>query len=355
MIKIKRFIGRKLDYITGILRVQMEIDRLAKKNQDIKIDYIYYEKPMNFIDFFSKRYILYPIKINKQTLDSETIIHIGHQHLGDLALFSDKKRTIISCMDIFNFYERNNWRNPIFLQKYARLGMKKCNYIISISDFTKQELINKFNIPQEKIEVIKLATNPRIFFPIPQEKRTEIEPFYPNDKKILFVGTEEYRKDVFTLFKAFYLIKKQVKNIKLIRVGSPMYPDIIKNLGLEKDIIYIKNINNERLNEIYNLCDIFVFPSIYEGFGLPGLEAASSGIPVICSDIQIFREIYQDFPIYFPPRDYKSLAIKILESIYDEPLLQEMIKKGFRVASLYSWENSANKYINLLKNIVNNL
>lgn len=355
--EIKTFIGRKIDYINGIVRRQIEIDRYLKNRKDIKLSYEYYTKPKNPIDFLSKRYLLYPYytQRNKKKFNDDIVYHISFQHLGDLAFFLDRNKTLITCYDIFNFIEKShNIRNTVFAQKYALLGLKRCKYIASISDFTKNELITRFAIPQERITVIKCAINHDIFRPIPQNKLNEIRPLLPSYRKILHVGTEEQRKDIPTLIKAFYLIKKKFKKIKLIRVGPSNYIGLIKKLGLEKDILYLNNVSNDRLREIYNLCDLFVFPSTYEGFGFPGLEAAACGTPVICTKIPIFREIYQDFPLYFPTKNYKILAKIILENLNNETLKQDKIKVGLKIAKKYSWKKSAEEYVSLIKFIIEN-
>jgi glycosyltransferase involved in cell wall biosynthesis len=354
--EIKTFMGRKLDYINGILRRQIEIDKFLKNRKDINLTYEFYDAPKNPIDFLSKRYILYPYNAyyKAKTLKDDILFHVSFQNLADLALFLDKERTFITCYDIFNFLEKNTIKNSIFAQKYALMGLKRCKHIISISDFTKNELISRFGISKEKISVIKCAINHDIFYPIPQDKVSSINSLYPNYKKILHVGTEVNRKDISTLFKSFYLIKKKFKNIKLIRVGPKSYPTFIKSLGLEKDIIYFSNIDNKKLREIYNLCDLFIFPSIYEGFGFPGLEAAACGTPVICSDIPIFKELYRDFPLYFPVQDFKILSNLILNSIDNENLKKEMSIKGLKIANRYQWKKSAEKYIQFTKRIIEN-
>lgn len=355
MIYIRTFIGRKLNYIDGILRRQIELDRYLKLRPDIKLTYEYYEKPNNFIDYLSKRYLLYPYYSKEREINENYVNHITAQFLGELAFFLDCKRTMITCHDIYTFIEKGNVKNPYFVQKYSLLGLKKCSFIISVSNFTKKELVDKLKIPKEKIIVIKNSINREMFQPISENDINKVEPLYSEFKKILYVGTESERKDFLTLLKAFYLISKKIKNIKLIRVGQPMHSHVIKALGLEKNIIYLHGVSNERLKELYNLCDFFVFPSLYEGWGFPGLEAASCGTPVICSDIPIFREIYRDFPLYFPPRDFKTLAKIILNDIDNESLKIELSKKGIEQSKLYSWEKNSMKYLKLSKYIIENL
>jgi len=355
--EIKTFIGRKLNYINGILRVHLELSKPLKEIKDLKFSYEYYNAPKNPLDFFAKRYIQYPLScyhISKKTGDN-TVFNISYQNLGDLGHFLDLKKTILTCADVYSLIEKKSIMYPWFLQKYWLSGLKRCNYFISISDFTKHEMISKYRISDEKIVVIKCAVNREIFKPIQENKFPTLKPLYPGFKKILYVGTEERRKNFITLLKAFYLVKKRYHNIKLIRIGAPRHSEMIRKLNLEDDVIYLTNIDNTRLVEIYNLCDLFVFPSVYEGFGLPGLEAIACKLPVLCSDTAIFREIYQNFPIYFPAMDYENLAQQILNTIDNESIKQEIVKNGLDVLKRYSWEKSAKLYYKLSKKVLDNL
>ncbi|MHA1251824.1 MAG: glycosyltransferase family 4 protein [Candidatus Helarchaeota archaeon] len=352
MLYIRTFIGRKLNYINGILRRQIELDRPLKENPNVKLTYEYYIAPRNPIDFISKRFFLFPYYGKKKDIGKNTINHLTFQELGDLAYYLDKERTIATCHDIFYFLEKKNYKKPLFLKKYIIGGLKRCKYIIAISEFTKSELIQKLKIKQEKIIVIKNGLNHKMFYPIEKKEINKVEPILPGYKKILHVGYEMERKNFITLLKAFYIIRRLGHNIKLIRVGESRYSHLIKNLGLEKHIIYLRNISDNRLREIYNLCDLYVYPSLYEGWGAPGLEAAACGTPVICSDIPIFREIYQDYPIYFPPKDYKILAEHILNVINNDDKKREMGKKGLEIVKQYSWEKATKQYLKLIKNIL---
>ena len=352
MIKIRTLIGRKLDYINGILRRQIELDRYLHTREDVQLEYLYYDAPLNPIDYISKRYVLYPYYSRRGMNDKNVVNHLTFQYLGDLGHFLNQDNTIITCHDIFTFLENSNFRNPFFVRAYSREGLKKCKYIVAISEFTKQELISKLGIRKDKIIVIKNGMNQEIFKPIKNMDLQTVEPLYPESKKILHVGTEVDRKNILTLLKALYLVKNKDPNIKLIRIGTPSFKNTIQQLGLEKNVHYITNISNERLNEIYNLCDVFVFPSTYEGWGAPGLEAASAGTPVICSDIPIFREVFQDFPRFFPAKDFQKLANLISEIINDESQKSSMSKRGIEVTKQYSWKKSSTSYLELAKRVL---
>ncbi len=353
--EIRTYIGRKLNYVNGILRRQIELDRHLKQRENLKLTYSYYVRPKNPIDFLTKRYILYPLLMKYRQKDEEkkdVIYHITSQFLGVLVNFSNKDKTITTCHDIFSFIEKNNPKNPPFIQKYGLMGLKKSTIIISISQFTKTELISKFGIDEKKITVIKNGINRKMFRKISSEETSRIVPLFPRYNKLLYVGTEVPRKGFPILLKALYRVKKELKKVKLIRIGNCEHREMIRNLGLEDDIIYLKDISNKRLVEIYNVSDLFVFPSLYEGWGAPGLEAASCGTLVICSDIPIFREVYQDFPVYFPVKNDKKLAEKILYYLKNKSLTEEKGLKGIELAEKYSWQDSSREYLNLLNNIL---
>ncbi len=350
--EILNYIGRKLDNINGILRRQIELDKRLINQRNIGISYLYYKPPKNQIDFLYKRFFNYPIQCKLSSNKNEVINHIPAQFHSDLVHFLDKSKTIVTCHDIYTFLEKKNIRNNSLLQKYILSGLKKCRYIIAISEFTKNELIKRLGFPKEKIKVIKNGINKKMFYPISDEKLLKINSFYPEYFKILHVGTEETRKNFLSLLKSYYIVKKRIKKILLIRIGKPIFQDLIKKMGLEKNIIYLNGITNDRLREIYNLCNILVFPSIYEGWGAPGLESASSGLPVLCSDIPVFREIYKDFPIYFPPFNYKKLAELIIDIYKDQDLRISMRERGLEIVKIYSWEKAAEEYFKFISGLL---
>jgi glycosyltransferase involved in cell wall biosynthesis len=315
MLYIRKIMGRELEYINGYYRVQVEMDKILYDYDDIVMLYHYYQQPKNIIDHFIKRLVKYPRFLRKS--ESKDIVnHIIVQHLSDLA------RKL----------------NPDMTLK----GLKKCKHIIAISEFTKQEAIEKLGIDEKKITVIKCGVNRDIFHPIESSITTK-------KLKILHVGTEGGRKDFLTLLYAFQEVKKYDKDAVLIRVGKPEYINKIKELGLENDIKYISNISDNDLNLLYNFVDLFVFPSIYEGYGLSIMESLSCGTPVICSDIPVFREIYGDSVTYFPVKDHLSLAVKILASGLNKKSKDIIIEKGLKLAEENKWKGCANQYLNYIK------
>jgi len=354
---VRNLIGKLLDKPNEIwkdFRKQLEQDQYLNRKYDIEISYQFFISN-NPLDYLVKRYLMYPLNIYLfRNQPKETIFQIHFQFLGDLALYTSNKKTIITCHDIYNFFNTGGLKNPKIRQKYALFGLKKSSLIIAISNFTKNELIRRLNIPEEKIVVIKNAINREMFRPLYNNQITHFTELDDNSKKILYVGNETNRKNFQTLIKGFFLAKRQIPNLKFIRVGQPTeyHLKLIKTMNLIEDFVYLNNVSNIELAELYNLSDLYVTASVYEGFGLPVLEAASCGTPVICSGIPTFRELYKDFPLYFPPYDYKKLSDLIITTINNEDLKKKLSKEGIRISKKYNWEKSAEKYYNVLKSLL---
>ena len=344
MIRIRKVMGRELPFLVGYSRIQKEMDDLLCEHDDIEMFYHYYRTPKNIIDHFIKRLITYPRFLRKSE-EEKTINHIIVQHLSDLALKLNPDRTIIHLLDVWNFLEHSGLRNSSLVNNIRLKGLKSCKHIIAISEFSKNEAIEKLGIEEDRITVIKCGVNRNVFHPV-----NFIHPIVfanPDTFSILHVGTEGGRKDFITLLHSFMEIKEYIKNAILIRVGKPKYMDGIKNLGLENDIIYVSEISDEDLNILYNSVNLFICPSSYEGYGLPIMEALSAGTPVICSDIPVFKEIYKDCVTYFPVNNHVELSDKILRFWNNVDRIPA--SKGIFLAMNNTWKKCANQYFNYIK------
>ena len=339
MLKIRKVMGRELDFLTGYSRVQSEMDNILYDRDDIEMYYHYYRHPRNIIDHFYKRLIWYP-RILRKYEDEYTVNHIIVQHLSDLARKLNPDKTIIHLLDIWNFLKHSGIRNSSLVNRLRLKGLKSCKHIIAISEFTKQEAVQKLGIEEDRITVIKCGVNRDIFHPISITK-PKIE------LTLLHVGTESGRKEFMTLLCALREITKYVKDVLLIRVGKPEYKKEIKELGLKSNILYTSEMSDVNLNKMYNGIDLFISPSSYEGFGLSIMEALSAGTPVICSDIPVYKEIYGDCVEYFPVNNYIELSEKIIRFWNNKDRIP--VSKGIFLAQLNTWEKFANQYLKYIK------
>ncbi|MBD3843097.1 MAG: glycosyltransferase family 4 protein, partial [Campylobacterales bacterium] len=176
--------------------------------------------------------------------------------------------------------------------------------------------------------------------------------------QILYVGSLNERKNFIGVLKAFDLLNKN--EYKLVIVGnffgtfnlSNEAQEYINRAKNNPNIEFKQGVSNEELVKIYNQSKIFLFPSFYEGFGLPVLEAISCGTPVICSNVSSLPEVGGDAVIYCNPYDVDDIKNKIELVLNDENLQTEMIQKGLNRSKLFSWEKSAQGHIKIFKELL---
>jgi len=226
-----------------------------------------------------------------------------------------------------------------YLKKMLEATARRSAKILTLSESSKKDIVNIFNITPEKISITYCGSeNVNL-----KNCRGE-GPFAPIDKYILFVGQFHKRKNIPTLIKAFELAKKRL-NIphKLYLVGRPGddYENIVKlreKSACVGDIKIIGYILDKELALVYNNADIFIYPSLYEGFGLPVIEAMALGAPVIASNVSSIPEAGGDGALYFNPQNADELADKMEILIKDDAKRRELIAKGLKQAEKFTWD-----------------
>ncbi|EHP84940.1 glycosyltransferase family 4 protein [Methanotorris formicicus] len=236
--------------------------------------------------------------------------------------------------------------------------LKISNKIITISHHTKQDIIKHFKIPEDKIKVIHLAANEN-YKPLNEKEIEKIrEKYNLNYPFILYVGGLEPKKNISTLLKALYKLKKQGIKHKLVITGEKRWKyksifETIEKLNLQKDVIFTGYVPDEDLPALYNAADLFVYPSLYEGFGLPPLEAMACGTPVITSSTSSLPEVVGDAGIMVNPYDVDELAKAMYEVLTNDGLREELSKKGLERAKLFSWKKCAEEHLKVYEEVYN--
>lgn len=214
----------------------------------------------------------------------------------------------------------------------------------------KQELMDFLTIPSEKIDVITLAPSGKYFRvnKDAQEGRSYVDKF-TTEPYILYVGTIEPRKNLQVLLQAFKLIRNRFK-LKLILAGGNgwLYDDILKmpqTLGIKEDVIFTGYVDEKTMLYLYNYASVFVYPSVYEGFGIPVIEAMACGVPVVISAIPSLREVAGEAAVSFRPEDCEELAHKIGQIITSESLIEELSELSLQRAGEFSWEKAVTSTI----------
>lgn len=267
---------------------------------------------------------------------------------------------LIKCKSAMTIHDLNHIKLPQFYSKFHKYYYKfvvktsanKASIIFTDSDFSKNEIVEWLECNENKVIDTKVGVDKKFSKCNNLKMLNNIRERYKLPQKfILYVGNLKPHKNVGNLFKAMSI----VEDIKLIINGKPNEElnNIINEYNLQNKIQFIGYVHDDDLPILYSIAELFVFPSIYEGFGLPPLEAMASGCPVITSNVASLPEVVGDAAGYFNPYDFIEIGNKINKVINDDTLRQNMIKKGIVQAKQFTWENTIemiiDKYFDIIK------
>lgn len=261
-------------------------------------------------------------------------------------------KSIITVHDIsFKIYpEFISWPKRLYYNFFVRHSLNKAGKIIAISKNTKVDLIRLFGIPEKKIEAVYYGRDIS-YRPLDRNlaKDKVSETFGINDEFILYVGRIEPRKNLSRLIEAFHRIKRE-DNIKHKLVIAGHYDWQYKNifnlaqqLGLKDKIIFLGYVKSNELIYLYNASDLFIYPSLYEGFGLPVLEAMACGVAVITSNDSSLREITSGGAFLVNPYNIQELREAIRRLLRDTFLRNNLAQRGLERIKEFSWQSNALK------------
>ncbi|KKQ17252.1 MAG: Glycosyl transferase group 1 [Berkelbacteria bacterium GW2011_GWA1_36_9] len=270
-------------------------------------------------------------------------------------------KTVATVHDLvfLRFPEHRGKKLTNYYLKRHIIATSNAQKIIAPSVATKNDLQEFLKIESEKIQVIPEAADSR-FRKIKNDAfsdRVISRYFDPKLKYILSVGTLEPRKNLTRLVTAYSLLPHILKReYKLVLVGAKGWNNselyrAIKNLNLEDNVIFLGFVSDEDLPYIYNRANIFVYPALYEGFGLPPLEAMASGVPVIVSANSSLPEVVGNAAILLDVKNEEEIAQAIKEVILKEKLRQKLVKRGFEQAKKFSWATAAKETLKVLEEV----
>lgn len=285
----------------------------------------------------------------KNHLPPYDIYHFCNQNLSFMI---SKKINIVTCHDIAPLLCPINFLK-LQTRKFLYSGLKRANLIISDSYATKYDLIKAYQIAETKIKVIHLGVDHSIYYP-QNDKNLRGKLGLPEDGKLLLhVGVEKWHKNIPNILKALSLLISQMGKVYLIRIGkkSKESERLINSLNLSEWVIYRIGLSEEELAKHYNACDVLIFPSFYEGFGLPILEALACGLPVVVSNTTSLPEIGNQAAIYCSPLDYYDIAEKIKTVLADEDLRSKLTEEGVKQSKNFTWERCGEEVWRLYQEI----
>lgn len=260
-----------------------------------------------------------------------------------------KKATIIYDMAYKACPETVRMKTKCMLNLSLKKSCKRADKIITISEFSKQEIIHYLHIEDNKIVIMPIGVDFNLFHPNYSDYETNIvlAKYKISTKYFLYLGTLEPRKNITRLIEAYAKLKEEISPIpKLVLAGGKgwMYDSIfetVERLKLKDDIIFTGYVMEKEVPILMKGAEAFLFPSIYEGFGMPPLEAMACGTPVLVSNTASLPEVVGDAGIYVEPYSVQSIKEGMALLLNDEELKNKLADKGLERARLFTWERSA--------------
>lgn len=293
----------------------------------------------NLPKFIFKNFI-YPFRVRKKA----DVYHIIDHSYSHLVHFLPKNKTIVTCHDLIPLKLKKAWTiSSILTFRYYISGLKKAKYILSISESTKKDLIELLGISKEKIIVIPYGVDLSLFYK--KDKNQIKERMGWKNKIVLMNVGGAYYKNTLRILKSVNKIKKKYKNIILLKIGDFLKNEnkYIEDNNLRKYIFQKKNMSQDELSDLYNASDMLIFPSLYEGFGRPPLEAMACGTPVIVSNVSSLPEVVGEGGIQVNPHSQDEIDSAVLKLIEDNKLRNQLIKNGFKNIKRFSWKEHAKR------------
>lgn len=266
-------------------------------------------------------------------------------------------KTVVTIHDLGSEFlpEHHQFPQKLYLNWSTKFAVKHADALIAVSESTKIDLVKKLSCDPKKIEVIYEGIDKGFFYPRPLEEQNKARSHFGLTKPyLLFVGTVQPRKNLEFLIEAFAETKQD--KLDLLIAGKPgwLYEEIYnapKRLGVEGKVKFLGYVDLQLLPSLYSGATALVFPSLYEGFGLPLLEALACGCPVIAANSSSIPEVVGEAGLLFKPNDKKDLVKKIKLLIKDNKLSSALVKKGQVQLKKFDWEVTARQTIKLFEKV----
>lgn len=264
-----------------------------------------------------------------------------------------RARTIVTVHDLsFLLYPQYATQGLVsYLTAVVPRSLRQADLVLADSAWTRQDLIGALSVPEDRVVVVPAGVGPE-YRPI--SDRSVLDPVRKRyslpERFILHVGTLEPRKNLVRLMEALCNIAAEEPETRLVLVGGKgwLYSDIfasVDRLGLRDRVVFPGYIAEADLPAVYNLATVFAYPSIYEGFGIPPLEAMACGTPVVCSNSSSLPEVVGGAALLVDPQDTDALASALLRALNDSGLRATLRQRGLMQAGLFTWPAAAHKLL----------
>ncbi|MFZ2193370.1 MAG: glycosyltransferase family 1 protein [Candidatus Moraniibacteriota bacterium] len=305
--------------------------------------------------------IFFPRLLRRYDLD---LMHFPH---FNVPIFY-RKRFVVTVHDLILIHFptiKNSTLNPVFYKiKFLayrlaiNFALKYSEKIITVSNFTKNDILNNYKkISSKKIRVTHEACDDYCMLS-PNKDEEIIEKYGIIKPYIIYIGNAYPHKNLERLVNAFYELRKTQKGLSLVLVGKKDYfylrlENFVKKKKIE-NVVFSDYVPDYHLDILQHNAAAYVFPSLYEGFGLPPLEAMAKGVPVVSSDHPCMKEILGESAYFFDGKSEKAIRTAIEEVLTNEELRTRLIREGYQQIRKYNWKKMAQETLEIYKNILKN-
>jgi len=306
-------------------------------------------------DHTATDHVMFPLFLRGLSPD---LVHIPLNRVPLLMI----KPYVVTIHDMANlfFEEESGFRMRLRRFRFRR-GLVRANRVIAVSEATKRDVENLMGVPPHRIRRVYNAPDPEFGHKAAMsadEKQRILERYQINYPFLLYAGNIRRHKNVPRLVEAFAVVREQLANhsnysdLRLVIIGDTIsqYPEVrqaVIKSKMEHQVRFLGFVPFETLRCFYESAAAFVFPSRYEGFGLPPLEAMACGTPVVTSNVSSLPEVVGDAAILVKPENVFDIARGIREVLTDEPVRAELIRRGHEQAARFSWERTARQVLDI--------
>ncbi len=281
---------------------------------------------------------------------------------GMTAPFLCPAKSVLAIYDLQHINQPRNfsWKYLPFLRGIMYLSAKSADRIVAISNAVKRDIVRHYNIPEQRVFVTHLAADKTVFHPRGEKEQMDARKRLDlPDRYLLYLASSLPHKNYERLLSAFKEVRDSEPGIKLLLAGARDYgggeiKEKIQGLGLSKDVVFLGWLPFEDIPLVYSGASLFVFPSLHEGFGIPVVEAMATGTPVVCSSIEVLKEVAADAAVFVDPFSARDIARGILLVLRDRALREGIVKKGVKRAAEFSWENTAKDTLKAIESSIAN-
>jgi glycosyltransferase involved in cell wall biosynthesis len=292
----------------------------------------------------------------------ENEVHLMHMFTNRGPVFNRGVSDVHVVHDTIAIHEAN-WEKGLFKGTLGlfynlvsiKASAKSASHLITVSNFSKEMILKELRIPPSKLTVVYNGVEP-IFFNPPELERQKLN--LPEKPFLFHLGSFDPRKNTQRVLQAYSGLKEETKkDFPLVIAGlSPKakekFSPMIKELGIEKEVIVLPFVSDEDLSALYKNCLAFIWPSCWEGFGLPVLEAMAAGAPVLTSNVTSLPEISGGCALLVDPFSVEEIKKGIMQLVSDDNLRKEMRERGKIWAQQFTWENTVQKTIEIWKGVL---